>query len=347
MTATPKPRPRPGRVLGALALLAAVPLALSACSASTSALEQGGGGSSGDAAGDGEYTLRVTDPTNSGWLAVAKRDGVLEEALEPLGATVEWVPAKGAVTANLPLFSTGEIQVSEGAYTPVVGTAAEDAPIKVGAVVASESPRADSGLVASAASGAESIADLQGRRIAVNPAGKGEYIVLRALEQAGLDADAVDLEYLQPSDALAAFAAGKVDGIATFGDFYRQALDSGTAIETEGDIDSRDTEIILFTDDLLEERPDIAEAVVEAATPVVAGRSERPDDYVNVFETSGPRALEGEAYDWQVRVDSYPATLRLPTDADREDLQSIIDLFAANGVIPEGVEADDLIADLG
>lgn len=339
-------RTKTTRRLGALALLLAVPALLTACT-SGSALEQSARADDGGSS-KGAYTLKVTDPVNNGWLAVAKRDGVLEKALEPLDATVEWVPAKGAVSANLPLFSTGEIQVSEGAFTPVVGAASKDAPIRVGAVLDTDTAGDDSGIVATPSSGIAETADLAGKSIAVNPAGKGEYIVLLALERAGLTKDDVELQYLQPSEALAAFAAGKVDAIATFGDFFRQAKETGTVVATEHDIDSQDREIILFTDDLLADRPDIAKAVVKAAGPVVAARSEHPEDYVNVFESSGPRALSGDALEWQIRVNgSHPATLRTPTDQDRERLQSIIDVFASNGVIPSGVKADELIADLG
>lgn len=345
MRATSSPVNTRSHRLKALALLLAVPALLSACASGAAGPDAANTQPSAKTA---DYTLKVTEPANNGWLAVAKRDGVLEDALEPLGATVEWVPAKGAVTANLPLFSTGELQVSEGAYTPVVGNAAKNAPIKVGAVVVTPQPREDAGIVAGKDAGVAEVKDLIGKRVAVNPSGKGEYIVLRALEQAEIDPAEVQLEYLQPADALAAFAAGKVDAIATFGDFFRQASESGTVVATERDIDSKDSDIILFTDDLISERPDIAKAVVEAAKPLIADISKHPENFVNVFDTSGPRALSGAALDWQLRVNaSEEATLRLPTDEDRADLQSIIDLFAANGVIPQGVKADALIADLG
>lgn len=335
---------------GAAALIIATTAMLAACSSSASALESGAksdGGSTSKGSSE-SYTLRVTDPGNSGWLAVAKHDGTLEQALGPLGATVDWVPAKGAVSANLPLFSTGELQVSEGAFTPVVGAAAKEAPIRIGAVLDTETAGDDSGIIATKASGARAVADLRGKTVAVNPAGKGEYIVLQALAQAGIAPSEVTLKYLQPADALAAFASGKVDAISTFGDFFRQAKATGTIVATEHDIDSQDREIILFTTDLLKERPDIAKAVVQAATPLVADRAKHPERFVNVFETTGPRALTGDALAWQLEVDrSRPAALRLPTAQDRTRVQSIADLFAKNGVIPKGVQANGLIADLG
>lgn len=294
------------------------------------------------------YELRVTDPGNTGWLAVAKRDGTIEAALEPLGATVNWVPNKGAVSANLPLFATGELQVSGGAFTPVIGAAAGNAPIRIGAVFDTEGEVNDSGIVASEASGVKSVEDLVGKSVAVNPAGKGEYIVLRALSLAGIDPDTVSLEYLHPADGLGAFKAGKVDAIATFGEFFRQAQEGATVVTTEYKIDSQDEDIILFTTDLLDERPDVAKAFVEASAPVIARQSQEPEDFVNVFESTGPRAISGDALDWQIAAyRANPITARFPTDADREKLQAVIDLFASRGVIPEGVQANDLIATLG
>ncbi len=347
MSAPRKRQPR-FRIAAAATVLFATMMATACGSAGAApaitptATEQGATGTSET------YELRVTDPGNSGWLAAARRDGVFEAALEPLDVTVNWVPAKGAVSANLPLFATGEIQVSEGAYTPVVGNASNDAPIRIGAIVASETRGKSSGIVASTASGVTKIEDLVGKSITVNPAGKGEYIVLQALRQAGIDPDSVELQYLQPSDGLAAFKAGKVDAIATFGEFFRQAQADATIVATEQDIDSQDEEIILFTTDLLNERPDIAKAFVEAAGDVVANRSVNPEDYVNVFDSTGPRAISGEALEWQLEVfRSAPATVRFATEQDRIDLQSVIDLFAERGVIREGVKADDLIADLG
>ena len=41
------------------------------------------------------------------------------------------------------------------------------------------------GIIATPESGIKTVADLAGKRIAVNPAGKGEYITLKALTQAG------------------------------------------------------------------------------------------------------------------------------------------------------------------
>lgn len=322
-------------------------LAVSGCAAGAPITGSGSApGSAAAAEADGEtYSLKVTDPTNSGYLAVAKKEGVLEKALEPLNATVEWVPAKGAVSANLPLFATGELQVSGGAYAPVAGAGPKSAPIRIGAVIHSETPGEDSGIVAK--TGISTIRDLVGHTIAVNPAGKGEYIVLQALKNEGIDPSEVTLQYLQPAEGLAAFNAGKVDAVATFGDFFRQAKESGGIVATEADIHSIDNEIVLFTTDLIDERPDIAEAVVEALAPVVEGQAKDPDAYINVFTKSGPTALEGDALEWQREVFSDPSTLDYATDEDRADLQALLDLFAENGVIEEGTTADDLIADLG
>lgn len=331
--------------LAALGMLTAFAgLALAGCSAGAP-ISAGSAHVAAAGTGGETYHLKVTDPGNLGYLAVAKKDGVLEKALKPLHATVDWVPAKGAVSANLPLFATGQLQVSGGAYSPVAGAGPKNAPIRIGAVVHAEHPGDDSGIVAR--KGISTITDLIGKKIAVNPAAKGEYIVLQALKNEGIDPSKVKLQYLQPADGLAAFSAGKVDAVATFGDFFRQAKDEGTVVATEADIHSIDSETLLFTKDVVDQHPEIAKAVVTALAPVVKGQSEHPDAYVNVFTKSGPTALAGAALTWQRDVYTDPETLGYPTDKDRADLQSLLDLFAANGVIDKGVQADALIADLG
>ncbi len=66
------------------------------------------------------------------------------------------------------------------------------------------------------ASAAATIADLKGRRIAVNKGGGGHLFVLSLLEKAGLGPKDVQLVFLGPIDANSAFASGVVDAWAAW-----------------------------------------------------------------------------------------------------------------------------------
>lgn len=321
--------------IGAIAVGAtvAVTLGLVGCSSADTEASDGGGG----------FVLKVTDPQNAGALAVGKRDHVFDEVLKPLGARVEWVEAPPAFSANLKLFNTGQLDVSEAAYSPVVGALSKDVPVRIVAA-SSEEDQTDSGILVRPDSGIKSIADLKGKRIAVNPAGKGEYITLKALQQAGLPANSVERVRLQPSDASSAFSTGKVDAWASFNDPYEEArARGGKEIATEKSIGSRDHTILAFRTAVLDQRPDVAAAFVKALQQLKERQRQDPAAFQNVFDSSGPRAVSGDRLARDIESDRNVGVPHYPTPADEANLQSVIDLFADNGVIGRRVAATDVI----
>lgn len=303
-----------------------------------------GCGSDSEGASDSSaFVLKVTDPQNAGALAVGKRDHVFDDALKPLGARVEWVQAPPAFSANLKLFNNGQLDVSEGAYSPVVGALSKNVPVRIVAV-SSDEDRTRSGIVVRADSGITSVADLRGKRIAVNPAGKGEYITLKALQQANVPVDSVQRVPLQPSDATAAFSTGKVDAWASFNDPYEEAkARGGVEIASEKTIDSRDHTILAFRTAVLDERPDVAAAFFTALQGLKKRQEADPAAFQNVFDTTGPRAVSGDRLARDIASDRNVGVPHYPTPADEADLQSVIDLFADNGVITRRVAASEVL----
>lgn len=57
----------------------------------------------------------------------------------------------------------------------------------------------------------KAVADLRGKRVALNKGSNVHYLLVRALEQAGLSYGDVEVAYLPPADARAAFEQGSVD----------------------------------------------------------------------------------------------------------------------------------------
>ncbi|TJZ75856.1 ABC transporter substrate-binding protein [Rhodococcus oryzae] len=298
-----------------------------------------------DAAGSAEptFVLKVTDPGNAGPLAVGKRDGTFDEALAPLGAKVEWVKAPPAFSANLKLFNAGQLDVSGGAYSPVVGALSKDVAVRIIAV-ADPVDQDQSGIIASPGSGVKEVKDLVGKRIAVNPAGKGEYITLKALRRANIPFDQVERVPLQPSDAASAFSTGQVDAWASFNDPYQEAKarDGVVEIATEASIDSKDNTIVAFRTAVLDERPDVAAKYLETLQALTERQRSNPEDYQNVFEKAGPRALSGDRLERAVDLGRRASVPHYPTAADEADLQEVADLFFQNGVTTRALTAGDV-----
>ena len=67
------------------------------------------------------------------------------------------------------------------------------------------------------------VADLRGKTIALNKGSNVHYLLVRALEQAGVPYDAVKLAFLAPADANAAFVRGSVDAWVIWDPFQAAA----------------------------------------------------------------------------------------------------------------------------
>nr|WP_064569967.1 NrtA/SsuA/CpmA family ABC transporter substrate-binding protein [Gordonia sp. LAM0048] len=305
------------------------------------------GDSDGDAADGGDqYVLKVTDPGNAGPLAVGKRDGTFDEALAPLGAKIEWVNSTPGFSSNLKLFNTGQLDVSGGAYSPVVGALSKNVGVKIIAV-ADPAGKDQNGILVTKDSGVTDVAGLVGKRIAVNPAGKGEYITLKALQQAGIPFDKVERVPLQQAEAGSAFSTGQVDAWASFNQPYQEAKAAGgVEIATEESIGSVDNTIVAFRTEVLEERPDVADVYLKTLQQLTDQQRENPDDYENVFEKAGPRALSGDRLTRALALGADASTPRYPTAEDGEDLESVSALFVEAGVIQKPVTAEDIFFDL-
>ncbi|MDO3647974.1 NrtA/SsuA/CpmA family ABC transporter substrate-binding protein [Nocardia mangyaensis] len=318
--------------------LAIVPVvALVAACGSDSTPEQGAQAS---------FVLKVADPGNTGPLAVGKRDGTFDAALAPLGAKIEWVTITPGFSSNLKLFNTGELDVSGAAFSPVVGALSKDVGVKIVAV-ADPAGQDQSGILVTPESGVTSVAGLVGKRIAVNPAAKGEYITLKALAQAGIPADQVTRVPLQQKDAASAFATGKVDAWASFLVPYQEAKAAGAVeIATEQSIGSKDNTVVVFRTEVLDGRPDIAAKYLEVLQDLTAKQQAAPADFENVFDKTGPRALSGDRLADAIRVGGQATVPRLPAESDATDLADVVNTFADNGVITRRITADDIFYDL-
>ncbi len=130
------------------------------------------GDSDGGSAGGEQYVLKVTDPGNAGPLAVGKRDGTFDEALAPLGAKIEWVNSTPGFSSNLKLFNTGQLDVSGGAYSPVVGALSKNVGVKIIAV-ADPAGKDQNGILVTKDSGVTDVAGPRRQAGRGQPGGQG------------------------------------------------------------------------------------------------------------------------------------------------------------------------------
>ena len=139
--------------------------------------------------------------------------------LEGFGDQLAWseFPAAAPLIEAL---NAGAIDTGLVGDAPFTFGAAAGVPMK--AIAATRENRAGLAILVPQASPVHGIADLRGKRIATGRGSIGHQLVLAALEDARLPPDAVQLVFLLPADAKAAYASGAVDAWSTWEPYVAQ-----------------------------------------------------------------------------------------------------------------------------
>jgi aliphatic sulfonates family ABC transporter substrate-binding protein len=146
-----------------------------------------------------------------GLLMLVKGCGSLDAALQAQGVQVEWVEYAGGIQL-VEALRTEQLSAAVLGDCPAVFAQAQDVPI----VYLAAEPPAPHGtaLIVPEHSRLGEVAELRGRRVAVNRAAQAHYLLLRALEEAGVPAGDVDIRFEPPDRALSAFQRGEIDAWA-------------------------------------------------------------------------------------------------------------------------------------
>ncbi|MEU5371607.1 ABC transporter substrate-binding protein [Streptomyces sp. NPDC005951] len=197
------------------ALLLPLALLLSACGGASSA------DSGGSTDGKGSLTLNVGDQ-KGGYEAILRASGELDD----LDYRIKW----STFTSGPPLLeavSAGAVDIGGVGNTPPVFAAGADSSITV--VGATHGSPAGEVIVVPGDSPLKKPAQLKGKSIAVAQGSSAHFQLVASLKKAGLGIEDVELNYLQPADALAAFSRGKVDAWAIWDPYTSQVLRTADA----------------------------------------------------------------------------------------------------------------------
>jgi aliphatic sulfonates family ABC transporter substrate-binding protein len=163
-----------------------------------------------------------------GLLMLVKGYGMLDASLTARGQRVEWVEYDGG-TQIVEALRSGELAAGVLGDWPAVMAQAEDVPI----VYFAAEPPAPRGiaLVVPERSQLSLVEQLRGKRVAVNRAAQAHYLLLRALDEVGVDPEDLEIVFTPPEQALSAFRAGEVDAWAIWDPWLSSAkLDFGARV---------------------------------------------------------------------------------------------------------------------
>ncbi len=152
--------------------------------------------------------LRIGFQKGASLFVLQKSQGSIEKRLAPLGFGVKWIefPAGPQLLEGL---NVGSVDVGfVGEAPPIFAQAAGARFYYIGHDPAA--PQAEA-LVVPKDSTIKSVAELKGKKVALNKGSNVHYLLVRALEKNGLKLSDITPVYLAPADARAAFESKAVD----------------------------------------------------------------------------------------------------------------------------------------
>ncbi|WP_201001212.1 aliphatic sulfonate ABC transporter substrate-binding protein [Pseudomonas cichorii] len=283
-------------------------------------------------------TLRIGFQKSSTLISVLKSQGTLERELNKKGISVSW----HEFPSGLPLLESlnvGNVDLSaDVADTVPVFAQAAGARLTYFAQEAS-SPSAQA-IVVRSDSTFKTLADLKGKKIAVTKAAGSHYLLIAALNKAGLKFTDIDPAYLTPADGRAAFENGKVDAWVTWEPFLSSVQRQlPTRTLADGTDLASYKRYYLTTTPYANSNPEVLKVVFAElrktgewvkAHPSEAAKILSPLwgnlDIATVEAANGRRSYEVQA----VQADQL------------DEQQSIADAFLAAGLLPKAVDAKDV-----
>lgn len=273
-----------------------------------------------------------------GTLVLLKAKGSLEQKLKAEGYTVTWAEF-AAGPPLLEAINAGAIDFgSTGEAPPIFAQAAADQIAYVG--FEPPAPQGEAILVPKD-SPIKTVADLKGKKLAFNKGSNVHFLVVKALEKAGIAYSDVNISYLPPADARSAFAGKTIDAWAIWDPFFAAAEASTDArILSDGTDLVANYQFYLARKDFAKANPKLVDEVIDAIGDI---DKEVSADTNAAAEKLGPAtgipapvikaALKRQAFGVQRINDEVLARQ-----------QAVADTFKALGLLPKAIVTKDAVA---
>jgi sulfonate transport system substrate-binding protein len=272
-----------------------------------------------------------------GKLVLLKSKGTLDGKLKPLGYKVVWTEFP-AGPQLLEALNVGAIDFGNTGEAPPIFAQAAGAPLLY---VAHEPPAPEGeAILVQKDSPIKSVADLKGKKVALNKGSNVHYLLVKALEKAGVKYSEIEPVFLAPADARAAFERGSVQAWAIW-DPFQAAAEAATGARTLAD--GRD---IVANHQFYFGRRDFVEANGKALDTLLAELSDvdawaRSDIKAVAEQLSPSVGIPVPVLEVALKRQSYGIK---PIDGRViAEQQSIADTFHALGLLPKKITISDAV----
>jgi len=281
--------------------------------------------------------LRIGFQKSASLLTLQKSTGSLEKRLAPLGVNVKWVefPAGPQLLEGL---NVGAVDVGfVGEAPPIFAQAAGAKFVYIGFDPAA--PEAEA-IVVPKDSPIKTLADLKGKKVALNKGSNVHYLLVKALEKQGLKYGDVQVTFLPPADARAAFERGAVDAWVIWDPFLAAVeKQSGARLLLDGRGIVNNYAYYLAERGYAQQHPQVIQALFDdsqAQAAYVKANTKAAAAVVAPLQGLEPEVVEKSLTRYQFGVKPL-------TPAVAAEQQKIADVFHALGLIPKPIRVADAL----
>jgi sulfonate transport system substrate-binding protein len=280
--------------------------------------------------------LRIGFQKSSADFVIAKQLHSLENRFP--GSQVRWTEFP-AGPQLLEAMAVGSVDVGmTGDSPPVFAQAAEKDLVYIGA----EEPKPQSSaILVPRDSTIRTLADLKGKRIALQKGSSAHFLVVRAVAKAGIAWSDIQPIYLAPADARAAFERGSIDAWAIWDPYYAAAESAAKPrVLTTGEGLSNNNSFYLASRTFASANPQTVTALLDELSKTDAWTAEHHAeatrllaDYTGLDQATTERFLERRP----------SSTVKPLSRALIDDQQRVADAFLQLGLIPRAVRVADAV----
>jgi sulfonate transport system substrate-binding protein len=272
-----------------------------------------------------------------GTLTLLKARGDLEKRLAPQGIEVKWTEFP-AGPVLLEALNVGSIDFGTVGEAPPIFAQAAGADLLY---VANQPPAPTAeAIVVPKGSTIKSVAELKGKRVVLNKGSNVHYLLVRALENAGLKYTDVQTVFLPPADARAAFEKGAVDAWVIWDPFLAAAEQQlGARVLADGRKLVANHQFYLASRSYADKQPQIIRTVVDELAKLDQWAEKNPKE---VAQFLGPQiGLDVTIAETAARRFGYG--IQPITPAVAAEQQRIADSFFALKLIPKAIRISDAL----
>ncbi|MEX1031331.1 MAG: sulfonate ABC transporter substrate-binding protein [Paenibacillaceae bacterium] len=272
-----------------------------------------------------------------GTINILKADGALDKRLADEGIKIQWTEFPGGPQL-LEGLNVGSIDLGHTGEAPPIFAQAAGAPL----VYLAHEPASpgSEGILVPKDSKIQTVADLKGKKVVLNKGSNVHYLLVKLLEKANLEYTDIDIAFLPPADARAAFEKGAVDAWVIWDPFLAAAQTAtGARILADGTDLVNNHEFYIAAREFAEKYPNVIDILLEEA------------DKIDVWAKEHPQEL-AEKLSPQLGID-IPSLLLAsgrrgygvqPIDKDLIDSQQqIADTFLSLELIPKAIKITDAV----